>query len=299
MQRFSNLYHVVAAVLAAGAMETTRAADFEPRPLVRPAAAAETLIAEALDRGTRLSGAERAKLLEQTARKALATEPNNIDVGRILRRSLVTAAQSPSEALIAPALETALRDALEILAFRPVMEAPLPDGFPPPTPLGQIEIKKYPVYRLARTNMNGRSDEGRAFFTLFEHISTNNIAMTAPVELTFSSGRSSRPGEQAMAFLYKDLQIGRTGKKGDVTVEDVPERMVVSLGVRGQWNADRVAEAEKSLQDWLRARGEYEAVGPLRVMGYNSPMIPEARRFAEVQLPVKPRQPQQNTPNGF
>ncbi len=33
--------------------------------------------------------------------------------------------------------------------------APLPEGFPPPTPEGQIEVKLYPAYRSASVRYSG------------------------------------------------------------------------------------------------------------------------------------------------
>ena len=58
-------------------------------------------------------------------------------------------------------------------------EAPLPDGFPTYTPVGEIEVKRYPAYRKAETT------GGVAFWTLFQHIKTAGISMTAPVEMTY------------------------------------------------------------------------------------------------------------------
>ena len=50
--------------------------------------------------------------------------------------------------------------------FKPVVEAPLPDGFPTYTPVGKIEVKQYPAYR--------KETSGRvAFWTLFEHITSS------------------------------------------------------------------------------------------------------------------------------
>ena len=62
--------------------------------------------------------------------------------------------------------------------------AALPEGFPDPTPAGEIQIKRYPAYRLARSKMSGA--DSVAFWTLFLHIKKNEIAMTAPVEMTYA-----------------------------------------------------------------------------------------------------------------
>jgi len=47
-------------------------------------------------------------------------------------------------ALASERLEQDLRAALEDLDFRPAREAELPAGFPEPTPVREIELKRYP-----------------------------------------------------------------------------------------------------------------------------------------------------------
>lgn len=169
--------------------------------------------------------------------------------------------------------------------FRPIIEADMPEGFPPPTPVGEIEVKRYPTYRMARAD--SRSG-GSAFFTLFQHIKENDISMTAPVEMEFSSGESGKPTEQSMAFLYGKPTLGNAGEHGSVEVVDVRDMEVVSLGARGAFDGEKVAEAERRLQSWLAERADqYAADGPIRVMGYNSPFVPRDRRYYEVQIPVK------------
>ena len=112
-------------------------------------------------------------------------------------------------------------------SFKPVIEAPLPEGFPSYTPVGKIEVKRYPAYRKAETS--GKV----AFWTLFQHITTAGISMTAPVEMTFQADGPPVGREQAMAFLYGDKSIGSAGRKGNVQVVDVPAATVVCIGVRG------------------------------------------------------------------
>ena len=80
------------------------------------------------------------------------------------------------------------------LAFEPIMEAPLPVGFPAPVPAGEIAVIEYPRYRLARAGMKG--GQNGTFFTLFRHIQSNDIPMTAPVEMTMDedgTGMMSSP----------------------------------------------------------------------------------------------------------
>jgi hypothetical protein len=167
-------------------------------------------------------------------------------------------------------------------SFKPVIEAPLPEGFPSYTPVGEIEVKRYPAYRKAETS--GKV----AFWTLFQHITTAGISMTAPVEMTFQADGPPVGREQAMAFLYGDKSIGSIGRKGNVQVVDVPAATVVCLGVRGVRSDEVLVQAERELRNWLDDnRTRYEQSGPVRVMGYNSPFIARERQFFEVQIPVR------------
>ena len=78
------------------------------------------------------------------------------------------------------------------------MSAPLPIGFPPPTPAGKIEIKHYPAYRSGTYIYNGQLSQAAnaAFEPLYRHISSNNIPMTArlgnPLPHHHLTGRTKR-----------------------------------------------------------------------------------------------------------
>jgi hypothetical protein len=49
-----------------------------------------------------------------------------------------------------------------------------------------------------------------------------------------------------------------------------------------------VTKASSLLKAWLKNHADrYEASGDLRVLGYNSPMIPRNKRYFEVQIPVR------------
>jgi hypothetical protein len=198
-------------------------------------------------------------------------------------RSEQMLAESPEKA--ANVLRDALRAARDLLKFEPAQEAPLPAGFPEPMPAGEIGIKRYPAYRLARAK---DGDEGRAFNQLFKHIQRNNIEMTAPVEMTFEKSAAGEMRSLDMAFLYQSTSLGKPGLDAKINVLDVEPMITVSIGVRGSTERARIAAAEAQLQTWLKAHAtEFEATGPVRVMGYNSPFVPEFLRYFEVELPVK------------
>ena len=74
-----------------------------------------------------------------------------------------------------------------------------------------------------------------------------------------------------------------------VEVMNIEPTMAISTGGRGYEMAQTTAELKGRLDAWLRAHAdEFEAAGPLRTMGYNSPMVPANRRFFEVEMPVRP-----------
>jgi hypothetical protein len=166
--------------------------------------------------------------------------------------------------------------------FQPIKEAEMPKGFPTYTPVGQVEIKRYPAYRKA--SASGPAE----FWTLFQHIKQNNVTMTAPVEMDYGDHRAPKSKERSMSFLYERPDQGSPGKQGSVEVIDVPATTVVSIGCRGPRTVSAVAEAREKLVTWLdEKKGEYVAAGPMRIMGYNSPFVPRDRSFFEIQIPVK------------
>lgn len=170
------------------------------------------------------------------------------------------------------------------LAFAPLMEAEMPQGFPPPTPVGEIEVKRYPAYRKAETE----SQRGSGFWSLFQHIKRNEIAMTAPVEMSYRPGGDGAPSEHGMSFLYGDPTLGQTGADGAVRIVDVPPQTVVSVGVRGEQSRGKLETARTRLGAWIAANSQaYRSIGELRVMGYNSPFVTADRSYFEVQIPVE------------
>lgn len=205
--------------------------------------------------------------------------PDNCLVQQLLAPEYVTSV-SPAR------LRASLSEAAGILAFKPVEEAPLPEGFPVLTPVGEIRILDYPAYRVARTPIS--YDDSVAFFRLFKHIQSRDIAMTAPVEMTYAE-EDGKLQEEQMAFLYRSTEQGETGQEGKVQVMDVPAQRVVSIGCRGDADQNSVDKARQMLENWLQSHSEeYVAAGDVRVMGHNSPFVAKQKRYFEVQIPVRP-----------
>jgi hypothetical protein len=174
-----------------------------------------------------------------------------------------------------------------------VSEAKLPDGFPPPGPVGEVIVKTYPAHRLAKTRAEAGADD-KMFMKLFGHIKRNDIAMTAPVTMDWAGDPAERKGPDTMAFLYAKPDLGKPGPDpadGSVVVEDVPEVTVASIGVRGAYGKKTFKAGHEPLEAWLQAHPEWTIAGPPRMLAYNSPFVPWFAKYAEVQVPVRQTPP--------
>ena len=180
------------------------------------------------------------------------------------------------------ALRRAFDDALADAAFSPRTEAPLPRGFPPPSPVGRVVEKEYPAFRAAR------AQGGRAFGPLFGHISRASIPMSAPV--LSQLGGPDGASRVDMAFVYPSPSVpipaGAQGVDG-VEVVDAPSQRVLSVGVRGDAGT-RLALARRVLEARL-ALGDVQPVGEWRTCSYNGPMMPRELAYWELQVPIRDR----------
>lgn len=168
--------------------------------------------------------------------------------------------------------------------------APLPAGFPPPTQNGRIEVKNYPAYRAATYRYRGQLSEAanRAFYPLYQHISSNEISMTAPVETRYpdSTLTGATSGEAEVSFLYRDTDTYPKEVADNVEVEDIAPMTVVSLGLSGDYGYDSYREGLKRLNEWLARNSEYRAIGSPRRFFYDGPYVPDALKRSEIQIPI-------------
>ena len=228
---------------------------------------------------------QRLDLLKAASEKVIASCKDNLMARDILVKATKDISKIEDIAKQADILRTGLLEVLVILTFKPRVEAPVPAGFPAPTPVGVVEIKKLPVYRMAKVANSGMG--GNNFFTLFNHIKKNNIEMTAPVEMTMAE-KNGKYTESSMAFLYQETTLGKVGPQGNIAVLDTTEGTVVSVGMRGSPSSENIESARRWLLEKIKNAPEaYEIAGELKVMGYNSPFMPEKLRYYEVQLPLK------------
>jgi hypothetical protein len=230
---------------------------------------------------------EKMKSLVQAGNKAVEMLGSSSQIAIRIKSAIeqATLLESKNPLQAAEFLINSISETGKDLSFQPINEAEQPEGFPLPTPVGEIEIKKYPPYRKAQADM----PSDRAFWTLFSHIKKENIAMTAPVEIDYGNDRKIELKEQKMSFLYGKPNLGEPGKDKTVDVMDIPAATVVSMGVRGPQNQDSIVDSQRQLEAWLESeKKSWTPAGCLRIMAYNSPFVPQDRNFYEVQIPVLP-----------
>lgn len=169
------------------------------------------------------------------------------------------------------------------------IDTALPEGYPPPTPPGAIDIKAYPPVRRAEI-----ADEGNnGFMPLFRHIQRNNIEMTAPVEMDYRTSGTATLRTESMSFLYHTPELHETGtdpKDARITIRDAEPVTVLSLGGRGSYERRRVQRDVATLRDWLSRSRDWQEAGEPRALMYNGPSMTPWNKWLEVQIPVRPRE---------
>ena len=266
----NGVIHVIDSVLLPPAPKAKRVA----------ARSASSILEQAIARGVPMFNQGNpdgcAEVYTAAAREVLALDARHL--GPLDRRDLehALAKRADSGRERAWNLRHAFDRVLDNASFEPLMEASMPPGFPEPGPVGRVVVKKYPRYRAAR------AEGSNSFWTLFQHIKKNKVEMTAPVEMTMDADMRTRD----MAFLYEGPKQGQAGRQGRVDVLDLEPITVLSIGMRGRRTSESLEMAKSALEEALKADGWSQA-GDYRALGYNSPMVPNSRRFWELQVPVR------------
>jgi SOUL heme-binding protein len=173
-----------------------------------------------------------------------------------------------------------------------IEEAPLPEGFPPPSEVGKIVEKEYPLARSYSATGRGQ------FMKCFAYLSLRKHKMTAPVVMEYQANKqgeknAARDNEDLpvevdrMHFLLENISQDEPKKAALVVVADMPKMRVLSVAHQGRLSAEIVEDAEKKLAQELKARPELVAAGAARILGYNGPSVRDEKLFWEIQLPVK------------
>jgi len=172
------------------------------------------------------------------------------------------------------------------------IDTPLPEGYPAPTPPEAIDLKTYPAVRRAVVRGERSPDSGmnRAFWPLFEHIKSHDIAMTSPVEMDYrdlSAGSDVEPKDWSMAFLYRTKDLNAAGREGRIEVEDAAPVTVLAVGMKGDYSMELVRGGMETIEAWLAANPGWRAAGSWRSLYYNGPALLWWNKWAEVQMPVR------------
>jgi len=163
------------------------------------------------------------------------------------------------------------------------IDTPLPEGYPPPTPPGAVDLKLYPLAR--RAEVERPASSLAAFYPLLRHIQSRQIAMTSPVEMDFAPGADGALETESMSFLYRRADQGPAGDAEEkVVVRDRAEQVVLSIGVRGPLGPEAFERALAELRATKAEHPEWVETGTVRTFEYNSPFVPPADRWAEVQM---------------
>ncbi len=153
----------------------------------------------------------------------------------------------------------------------------------PRTAPGVCEVKVLPAARLMLTDsVEGYfSSNNKMFGKLFRYIRTNDLPMTAPVEARIQPG--------VMVFYMDPVSSVRTDLQpnAEVKFQDVSERFVASVGIRGSYSEENYAEGLAKLQGWLLTQKEYEAMGEPYAVYWNSPFAPFFFKQSEVHIPLR------------
>jgi hypothetical protein len=169
-----------------------------------------------------------------------------------------------------------------------VKEAPLPEGFPPPSEPGKVVEKTYPLVRTYSATGSG------AFMKCFSYLSLKQHKMTAPVVMDCEAGavpsersRGEMPVPIArMHFILEKNSLDEPKKVGPVTVADIQSMRVLSIAFRGETTLEAIKKGEAAIDARLKEMPGIERTGEYRILGYNSPMIDKAKNFWELQLPI-------------
>jgi len=174
-----------------------------------------------------------------------------------------------------------------------VEEAPLPEGFPPPSEPGKVVEKSYPVLRSYSATGAG------SFMKCFGYLSVKQHKMTAPVVMECKPGADPnrrRPGDdmpvpiERMHFLLEKNSLDEPKVAGPIKVADMPAMRVLSIAFRGDSSPEAVKKGKAAIESRLKEMPDIERAGEYRILGYNSPMLERSKNFWELQLPIAAKQ---------
>lgn len=152
----------------------------------------------------------------------------------------------------------------------------------PATEPNTSEIKTLPAGVLLKSTAPGNyfDNGGKLFGPLFRYISSNDIAMTTPVEAVID--------DSAMLFWVAPGEVEKVrGSTANVEVLKIPERTVAARGAKGSYSQTNYHETREALEIWLAEQSEWRATGEPYGVYWNGPFTPWFMKTAEVHIPVE------------
>ena len=170
---------------------------------------------------------------------------------------------------------------LTLTVILPLMSSANEKAFPP-TEAGAFEIKTLPAARLiaAQSKAAYFEENNGLFRPLFRYIQTRGIAMTTPVEAEIEPG-------VMYFYIGTDVDAEALESTENVSVHELPERIVASHGARGSYSEANFSEAAAALRAWLADNEAYVASGEARGIFWNGPYVPGIFKRFEVHIPVR------------
>ena len=151
---------------------------------------------------------------------------------------------------------------------------------------GPFELRRYGAFTSAAVDSQAW-EGGDGFSRIFNYISGANetgqkISMTTPVlnELTQNAATT----EFVMPAAFTPDTLPRPNDPS-IRIRSWDQRLTVVIRFSGNARADRVAQMEARLSDWIRHRG-LQIIGAPRLARYNPPFIPPFLRRNELLLDV-------------
>jgi len=150
------------------------------------------------------------------------------------------------------------------------------------TSAGKIEIKTIPASMVMVSESEGNyfGTRNYLFRRLFNYISENNVAMTAPVEARIENA-------QMKFYVGTKDKLKELKDRGSVKVVTIPQRTVVSIGIRGTYTESNFEKAKTQLEQWLRDTTGYQQAGAAYAVYWDAPFMPWFLKRSEVQIPVE------------
>jgi effector-binding domain-containing protein len=150
------------------------------------------------------------------------------------------------------------------------------------TSAGKIEVKIIPASMVMVSEGEGNyfGTRNYLFRRLFNYISENNVAMTTPVEARIENA-------QMKFYVGSKDKLKELKDRGNVKVVTIPQRTVVSIGIRGAYTEGNFEKAKTRLEQWLTDTAGYRRAGAAYAVYWDAPFMPWFLKRSEVHIPVE------------